>query len=122
MSDHMELDSIEHGVITDRSRMSRAFAERLPVTLARSTHVWVADGVERDRIDRIHLNVDVANGIDAPDSHLWPLPQAKGHGEAAGTDLIAKLSTELHRTGYRGLQADDLGKGLRGNAGAGVDA
>ncbi len=122
MSDHMELDSIEHGVITDRSRMSRASAERLPVTLARSTHVCVADGVERDHIDRIHLNVDVAYGIYAADSHLWPLPQAKGDGDAACADLIAKLSTELHRTGYRGLQADDLGKGLRGNAGAGVDA
>jgi hypothetical protein len=104
-SDHVELDTIKDGVAPDRSRMRRAFAEGLSISLARSTHVCVADRVERDQIDRIDLDVDVAHSIYPSDSHLWPLPKPKGDGDAACDDLVAKFSTELHRTDYRGASA-----------------
>src|ERR1700688_3535402 len=98
MADHMELDSIADGVMSDRSRMSRTFAERFAVRLARPIHVSIADRVEGHHIDRIDLNLDVAYGIPAADSHLRPLPQAEGDGDSARDDLISKLWTELHRS------------------------
>src|SRR4029077_16043548 len=89
MSDHVELDTIKDRVIADRSRMSRTSAEGLSIRLARSPHVCVADRVERDHIDRIHLNLGVANGIYPSDSHLWPLPKPEGDGDAACYYFVA---------------------------------
>jgi hypothetical protein len=89
ISDHVELDAIKDRVIFDRSRVSRALAEGLPVRLARSTHVCVADRVERDHVDRIDLNVDVAYGIYPSDSHPWPLPKPKGDSDVACDYLVA---------------------------------
>ena len=83
MLDDVELDSIEHRVITDRSRVSCTFTERLSIRFPRPAHVITADRVERDQFDGVDLNVDVADRIDAANSNLWPLPKAKGDGDAA---------------------------------------
>lgn len=96
VSDHVELDSIQDGVITDGSRMSRTFTERLPISLTRSTDVIRADRVERDQVDRIDLNVAAADLIDATNSNLWPLPESKGDGDAARGYFGTQLSAELH--------------------------
>lgn len=74
--------------------MSRTFAERLSIMFAGLTHVRSGNGVERDQVDRVDLNVGVAHRIHATDSHPWPLPKAKGGGDAACHDLVAELSTE----------------------------
>lgn len=74
--------------------MGRTFAERLSIMFARLTHVLSGDRVERDQVDRVDLNVGVADRIHTTDSHSWPLPQAKGDGDAACDDLVAELSTE----------------------------
>jgi hypothetical protein len=97
-SDHVELDSIQDRVVTDRPRMRRPFAQRLSIGFARSTHINVTDRVEREQIDRVDLDVNVANWIDATDSHFWPLPQAKRDGDGACDYLVTNVSTELHRT------------------------
>lgn len=89
MLDHVELDSIQDGVVADGSRMSRTFAERLSVMFTGSTHICSADGVERHKVDRVDLNVDVADSIHAAYSHLWPLPKAKGDGYAACNYSVA---------------------------------
>jgi hypothetical protein len=92
--DHVELDSIQDRVVTDGSRMSRTFAEGLSIMFAGLTHVRSGDRVERDQVDRVDLNVGVADRIHATNSHSWPLPKAKGDGDAARDDLVAELSTE----------------------------
>jgi hypothetical protein len=97
--DDVELDSIKDGVITDRSRMSSTFTERLSIRLTGSAHVTTADRVERDQVDRVDLKVDVANGIDASNSNLRPLPKAKGDGDVTCDDPGAQLWTELHCIG-----------------------
>lgn len=74
--------------------MSRAFAERLSIIFAGLTHIRSGDRVERDQVDRVDLNVGVADRIHTTDSHSWPLPKAKRHGDAACDDLVAELSTE----------------------------
>jgi hypothetical protein len=62
MSDDVELDSIEDRVVTDRSRVRRTFAERLSISLARATHVIVADRVEREQVDRVDLHASRNDG------------------------------------------------------------
>ena len=97
--DDVKLDSIKHRVITDRSRVSGTFTERLSIRFPRSAHVITADRVERDQFDGVDLNVDVADRIDAANSNLWPLPKAKGDGDAACDYLGAQLPAELHCLG-----------------------
>ena len=72
----------------DRSRMRRTFAKQLSIGFPRLTNVRVADRVEREQIDRVDLNVNVANWIDATNSHFWALPQAKGDGDGACDYLV----------------------------------
>jgi hypothetical protein len=92
--DDVELDSIEDRVVTDGSCMSRTCAERFSIMLAGLTYVRSGDRVERDQVDRVDLNVGVADRIHTTDSHSWPLPKAKRDGDAACEDLVAELSTE----------------------------
>lgn len=81
--DDVELNSIKDRVITDGSRVSGTFTERLSIRFARSAQVITADRIERDQVDRVDLNVDLSDRIDASNSNLWPLPKAKGDGDAA---------------------------------------
>lgn len=99
VSDDVELDSIQDSVITDRSRMSGTFTERFSIRFTRSTHVTTADRVEGDQVDRVDLNVDVADGIDASNSNLRPLPEAKGNGDVTCDYPGTQLWTELHCIG-----------------------
>jgi hypothetical protein len=93
----MELDSIQDCVVSNGSRMSGTSAKRLSITFSRSANIRRADGVERHRFDCIDVNEDVADRVHAADPHAWPLPQAKGDGDAACNDLATELSTEFHR-------------------------
>jgi hypothetical protein len=99
MLDDVELDSIQDRVVVDRSRVSRTLAERLSIKLAGSTHIVGADRVERDQVDRVDLNVNVPDRVHATDAHSWPLPKAKGDGDAACDYLGAQLPAELHCLG-----------------------
>ena len=85
----MELDSIEDGVVVDRSGVSRALTQRLSIRFTRPTEVIRADRVERDQVDRIDLDVGVADGIGATNWNHRSLPEAKGDSDAAGGHLGA---------------------------------
>lgn len=89
MPDHVELDSIQDRVMADGSSVSRTTAERLPVMFTGSSHICSADGVERNEVDGVDLNVAVAHRVYAADSHLRPLPKAKRDRDAACDYLVA---------------------------------
>jgi hypothetical protein len=92
----VELDSKEDRVVGDGAGMGGTRAKRLPISFSGSANVCGADRVERNQIDRVDLEVGLAHRIHAADSDHRPLPEAKGHRDAAVDDFVAELSTELH--------------------------
>jgi hypothetical protein len=70
----MELDSVDERVFIDRTGVCGAAAERLAVWLAGPSNVLGADLRERDKLDRIDLDLAEAHGIAPADFDLRTLP------------------------------------------------
>jgi hypothetical protein len=78
--------------------MRRPLAESLTVALAGPSDVGRADVAEADGFDGVDLYLDVSpsDPVASPHLDLRPLPQAEGHRDVSGGDVVAELLAELH--------------------------
>ena len=74
---HVEFDSVDEGVIMNRSGMVGPPSQRVQIRLARSTDVRLVDEGEGDNFDRVNFDLTSGNSISSPRLHLGALPQTK---------------------------------------------
>jgi hypothetical protein len=70
----VELNSIDKRVVVDWAGVRGTLAQRLAVGLAGSSNVRCGDGRERDKLDRIDLDLAGADPLAAALLDPWLLP------------------------------------------------
>ena len=92
----MKLDSIDERVLVDRPSVCGALAQRLAVGLACSSDVPRRDRRERDKLDRVDLDLTEADPVAAALLDLRPLPQSDRQRYVSGQNVVSQLAAELH--------------------------
>ena len=70
----VKFNSVNERDLIDRPGVRRALTQRLPVQLARPSHVRCCDRSEWNKLDGVHLNLAKANPVAAARFDPWPLP------------------------------------------------
>jgi hypothetical protein len=92
----VELNSIDGCVVVDRTGVRGAPAQRLAVGFARSSDVLAGDRREVDKLDRVDLDLTVADPVAAAPFDPWLLPQSHRERDVSGQNVVAQLAAELH--------------------------
>jgi hypothetical protein len=92
----MELDPVDERVVINRPGVRSATAERLAVGLAGSPDVLIGDRREREKFDRVDLDLTQPDAVTAALLDLRPLPQSDRERDLSGQDFVAQLAAELH--------------------------
>jgi hypothetical protein len=92
----VELDSIDERVFVDRAGVRGALAQRLTVELAGSSNVLGGYRGERDKLDRVYLDLTETDSVAAALLDPWPLPESDRERDVSSQDVVAQLAAELH--------------------------
>jgi hypothetical protein len=95
----VKLDSIDERVLVDRTGVCGAPAERLAVGLAGSSDVRAGDRCERDKLDRVDLDLTKADPVAAARLDSWPFPETDRDRDVSRQDVITQLAAEFHNPG-----------------------
>jgi hypothetical protein len=93
----MELDPVDERVLVNRTGVRGTPAQRLAVDLAGSSDVLPRDRRERDKLDRVDLNLTEADPVAAALLDPRPLPQSDRQRDVSGQDVVAQFAAEFHQ-------------------------
>ena len=92
----MKLNAVDKRVLLNRPGVRGALSQRLAVGLAGSSDVLPGDRRERDKLNRVDLDLTKANPVATALLDLWPLPQSDRERDVSGQNVAAQLAAELH--------------------------
>jgi hypothetical protein len=109
----VELDAVDERALVDRAGVRGALAERLPIGLARSSHVLPGDRRERDELDGVDLDLAGPDAVAPALPDARPLPETDRERDVAGQHVVAQLAAELHHRNGSWERRRDGGCGSR---------
>jgi hypothetical protein len=112
VSEDVELDAVDEGVIVDGSGVRGSSSKRLAVELAGQPHIVDSDGREGQHLDSVDVDLADPDGVATPGANLGATPQSDGDGDVTGQYAVAKLRAELDGTSVERSGAFEPGRRL----------